>query len=365
VPPFERVITLLGATGFTGRLIAAELARRGMRFALAGRSAARLQTLAAQVGQPETLIVDVTHAPSLERLAQSSRVIINCVGPFVDFGEPVVRAAIAGGAHYLDTTGEQPFIKKVRAHDAAARASKVAVVPAMAFEVAVADCAVAVAAEGYDEVHAVEITYAVPLHPSNGTRRTALRMLQGDGYAYVGARWVREPLARRQIEVDFPPPLGRVPAVSFPSAEVITVPMHQTVREVRTFMAIPRAAAHALGLLRPVLPAAAWVAGALGGLVLGDDTDGPDERTRTADRFQIAIDVRGLRGGRTRTRRLLAAGTDPYGLTAVIAAEGAARLSRDDFARSGVLPPAAAVEPRDFLKALKTTGLTTTVHDEG
>ena len=67
------------------------------------------------------------------------QVLINCVGPFVDFGEPVVRAAIAAGTHYVDTTGEQPFVQAMLAHDTWAKDRGVAVVPALAFEIAIGD----------------------------------------------------------------------------------------------------------------------------------------------------------------------------------------------------------------------------------
>ena len=46
----ERVITVMGATGYTGRLIAAELHGRGVRFAIAGRSAQKLRELSGKVG---------------------------------------------------------------------------------------------------------------------------------------------------------------------------------------------------------------------------------------------------------------------------------------------------------------------------
>jgi saccharopine dehydrogenase-like NADP-dependent oxidoreductase len=34
-------------------------------------------------------------------------VVVNCAGPFVLYGEPMLRAAVETSTHYLDTTGEQ------------------------------------------------------------------------------------------------------------------------------------------------------------------------------------------------------------------------------------------------------------------
>jgi short subunit dehydrogenase-like uncharacterized protein len=354
-----RRIGVLGATGYTGRLIVAELRRRGVAVLAAGRNPEKLRQLSADFGEIETLEADVGDRAALDRLATRSRVIINTAGPFIDYGEPVVRAAIGNAVHYLDTTGEQPFMKAMLVHDARAREEGVAVVSAQAFEVAVADCAAAVGAEGFDDVAAVQVTYVAPLHASRGTQRTMLRMLQSTGYAYIGGKWVEEAPAKMTRHVEFPAPIGRVTAVSFPSAEVITIPRHLSVRAVRTFMSVPPIAAR---LLPATVPAVRAVMGTpLAQVVnywLGSGTGGPDEQTRAHDAFHIAVDVRGVCAGSARQRRVLVRGHDPYGLTAVIAAQAAVLMCRENYNRSGVLPPAAAFDPRLFLDYLKDFGLT-------
>ncbi|HVM96306.1 MAG TPA: saccharopine dehydrogenase NADP-binding domain-containing protein, partial [Candidatus Acidoferrales bacterium] len=124
----KQAVSVLGATGYTGGLIVRELRRRGVACVAGGRDAVKLQALAQSIGDIETLQVDVHDAASLARFAERSKVVINCVGPFVDHGEAVVRAAIEHGAHYLDTTGEQPFMKAMLEHDEWARRQNVAVV---------------------------------------------------------------------------------------------------------------------------------------------------------------------------------------------------------------------------------------------
>jgi short subunit dehydrogenase-like uncharacterized protein len=355
----QKIVGVLGATGYTGALIVRELQRRRIPLLAAGRNHDKLQRLAAEVGDLDFVEADVRDQASLERLAQRTKVIINTVGPFVEYGEPVVRTAIANGVHYLDTTGEQPFMKAMLAYDRRARERNVAIVSAHAFEVAVSDCAAAIAAEGFTEISTAHVTYATRFHPSQGTQRTVLRMLQSTGYAYVGGKWVEEAPARVVQYTHFPAPLGRVAAVSFPSAEVITIPRHLKVREVRVFMSVPAVAASLLSavapclslLLRTPLPRLAAAA-------IGTGTGGPDDKTRRHDEFRIAVDVRGVRGGAADHRRLLVHGRDPYGLTAVIAAYGAEQMCRDDYAAAGVLPPAAAFAPRPLLDYLKEFGLT-------
>ena len=354
-----RRISVLGATGYTGRLIVRELRRRGVTVLAAGRNPEKLRQLAAESNGIETFEADVGDPDSLDRLAARSRVLINTAGPFIDYGEPVVRAAIANGTHYLDTTGEQSFMKAMLVHDEWARDQGVAVVSAQAFEVAVADCAAAVAAEGFGDVAAVQVTYVTPFHVSQGTQRSALRILQSSGYAYVGGKWVEESLAKVTRRIEFPAPIGWVTAVSFPSAEVITIPRHMTVRTVRTFMSVPPIAARLLSATAPAVQALLRSPlGSLANYWIGSGTGGPDEQTRSRNALHIAVDVRGVRGGSARQRRVLVHGRDTYRLTAAIAAHGAILMRKDDYAKAGVLPPAAAFEPRPFLDHLKEFGLT-------
>jgi short subunit dehydrogenase-like uncharacterized protein len=116
-------VALLGATGFTGALTAAEIAARapeGFRWALAGRnrdklSAARERVLAARPGapEPELVVADVTDQRSLGALAEATRVLTTTVGPYALHGEPVVAACAEHGTGYLDLTGEPEFADRM------------------------------------------------------------------------------------------------------------------------------------------------------------------------------------------------------------------------------------------------------------
>ncbi len=348
-------IAVFGATGFTGRLVAAALHARDLPLLLAARDAGRLQALAAGLPGSELLVVRLEDRVALDALARRAAVLINCVGPFIDHGEPVLRAAIAHGTHYVDTTGEQPFVRAVQVHDTWARTTGATVVPALAFEIALADCAAALVAERLDEVDRVHVTYATQLHPSRGTARTAVRMLQEPGLALVDGVWVEEPPGRVLAHIDLPP--RRLTALSFPGAEVITIPRHTGARTTRTFLHLPSVPARLLATCAPALPVLARAAAPFAGLWLGRNSDGPDPNTRRRDQFQIAIDGRGRRGGQSVGRRVVVRGRDPYGLTAAIAALGAAWLRAGRARATGVHSPATAFDPRALLDALAEDGV--------
>jgi short subunit dehydrogenase-like uncharacterized protein len=122
-------IVLFGATGFTGALTAGYLAEHapdGLRWALAGRNQERLAEVRAGLGQayagsaggPATaelplLSADVTDPASLAALAERTAVVISTVGPYLEHGEPMVRACADAGTDYVDLTGEPEFVDRM------------------------------------------------------------------------------------------------------------------------------------------------------------------------------------------------------------------------------------------------------------
>jgi saccharopine dehydrogenase (NAD+, L-glutamate forming) len=129
--PYDLV--LFGATGFTGGLTAAYLARHapnGLRWALAGRNPAKLagvrdRIAAIDPGLAELplLTADATDPASLRAVAEGARVVASTVGPYVHHGEPLVAACAAAGTDYLDIAGEPEFVDLmyVRHHAEAVR----------------------------------------------------------------------------------------------------------------------------------------------------------------------------------------------------------------------------------------------------
>lgn len=121
-------VVILGASGFTGKYVI----REALKFlntpnsplkslALAGRSSSRLAQALKWAAHPNIppqiplLIADTTDPNSLTRLAGHAKLILNCVGPFRLYGEPVVAACVESGCDYLDICGEPEFMEKMEA----------------------------------------------------------------------------------------------------------------------------------------------------------------------------------------------------------------------------------------------------------
>jgi short subunit dehydrogenase-like uncharacterized protein len=110
-------VVLFGATGFTGGLTAEYLAAHadpGTRWALAGRNRSKLEAVRARLGPDHAdlplLEADVNDPASIRALAQNTRVVITTVGPYINYGEPLVAACAAAGTDYVDLTGEPEFV---------------------------------------------------------------------------------------------------------------------------------------------------------------------------------------------------------------------------------------------------------------
>ncbi|WP_019055657.1 saccharopine dehydrogenase family protein [Streptomyces prunicolor] len=108
-------IVVFGATGFTGRLAAEYLAEHlppGARWAIAGRSARKLEAVRDGLGLPDLpiLVADSADPAALAKVAASTRVLITTVGPYLKYGEALVKACAEAGTDYLDLAAEQEFV---------------------------------------------------------------------------------------------------------------------------------------------------------------------------------------------------------------------------------------------------------------
>ncbi|CAM5321521.1 putative trans-acting enoyl reductase [Streptomyces afghaniensis 772] len=134
-------IVLFGATSFAGALTAEYLAAQapeGLRWAIAGRSAQKLERLrerlpgGAEVG---VLRADVSDPDSVRALAEHARVVATTVGPYVTYGEELVAACADTGTDYLDLCGEPEFVDLMYVkHDARARETGARLVHAAGFD---------------------------------------------------------------------------------------------------------------------------------------------------------------------------------------------------------------------------------------
>lgn len=134
-------LVVYGATSFVGQLVTAHLVRRHgddgpLRWAIAGRSAEKLATVAADLGTGvEHIVADAADADALAAMAARTKVVVSTVGPYALHGSELVAAAVAAGTDHCDLTGEPQWMRRmIDAHHAEAEATGARIVHACGFD---------------------------------------------------------------------------------------------------------------------------------------------------------------------------------------------------------------------------------------
>src|SRR5215207_9565465 len=221
-------IVVFGATGYTGRLTAERLVAQGERPLLAGRSESRLAELAEQLGGQDWRLADVDRPESVAALLQPGDVLLTAVGPFKQWGEPALAAAIAAGGVYIDSTGEPTFIRRVfdEFGPSAARAGAT-LLPAMGYDFVPGALAGALALdEAGDAAVRVDVGYYAlgggPSSMSRGTRASLAAIALSPSFAFRGGA-VRTVRSAERVR-SFAAKGKDRPAISVGGAEHFTVP---------------------------------------------------------------------------------------------------------------------------------------------
>jgi short subunit dehydrogenase-like uncharacterized protein len=347
-------IAVYGATGFTGGLIARELKRLGADFLLGGRDARKLEALSEELGGTPFRAVALDDGAGLREMLEECSVVAACAGPFSLHGEPVVKAAVETGTHYLDTTGEQGFMRMIfERYGKRAEAEDAALVSGMGFDYVPGDLIAALTAEGMGPLEEIVVAYCVKgFTPTHGTALSGLEIMRGGDVVWSKGDWRDAPRSADGGRWHFPDPIGEQRMLRYPAGEQITVPRHIETARVRTLlngmvvpprlMPLAAAASPLLGLaMRTPLRRAA-------GAAIRRLPAAPSEEGRGKAQFTINCEAR----GKLCVRRGTVRGRDVYGLTAVSVAHGAILCTDPAYDRKGALAPAQAFDPSSFLDAL-------------
>ncbi|MET9373802.1 saccharopine dehydrogenase NADP-binding domain-containing protein [Streptomyces sp. NPDC002992] len=327
-------VTVFGAYGHTGRFVVAELLNRGFVPILSGRDADKLGDLAASRPGLEVRPAAVDDPAALDRALSGADAVINCAGPFAATAAPVIEAALRAGIPYVDVAAEIEANVDTFAHFAErATAAGTVVIPAMAFFGGLGDLLVTAAMDDWTTADEAHVAYGLSgWHPTAGTRTAgAVSRERRDGrrVVYSNGRLEYRDDAPPTLKWDFPAPMGVRPVIGeFTMADVVTVPSHLSIPEVRTYMTVEAA-----------------------GDLAAADTPKPaavDEHGRSAQTFLVDVVVRSGGG----ERRAVARGQDIYAVSAPLAVEALHRVLTGRTRVVGVASAGAIFDAPDFLRAL-------------
>jgi short subunit dehydrogenase-like uncharacterized protein len=199
-------VVLYGASGFVGRQTVAYFVQhgQGLRWALAGRSADRLAAVQRDTGasMAGVVVADAQDAAALDALARSGRVVLSTAGPFAVHGSELVAACVRHGTHYVDITGETPWVRGLidRHHTQAAR-DGTRIIPCAGFDSVPSDLGAwllvqALRKAGQTCVQA-KASYTVRGGFNGGTLASALNMLDTGQAALLADPYLLNPADAR------------------------------------------------------------------------------------------------------------------------------------------------------------------------
>ena len=342
-------IAVFGATGYTGRLVCEALVGAGARPLLAGRNADSLKALAADLGGGlETQTADVGRPATIGALVERGDVLVSCVGPFNKWGDAAVEAAIGAGAHYIDSTGESRFIRRVfEEYGPRAERAGCGLLTAFGYDFVPGNLAGALALEkAGDAAVKVAIGYFIS---GSGTKRTdamsggtaasAAGVAVDKAFGWRGGRLVEERPAKRVRSFDWN---GKdLTGFSLGSTEHLALPRIQPgLRDVDVYLGWlgPMSRVAQLGSLVGEVPGArAATKALLDRFGAKGSSGGPDAEARSKSGSRIVAEASDAAGNVL--ARALLEGPNGYSFTGDIIGWGARRAAEHGVEGSGALGP--------------------------
>lgn len=134
-------IIVFGATSFVGQIITRymheQFADGSIKWAIAGRSPSKLQSLSDTIGLAgvEQILANASDETALKQMCDRTKVVMSTVGPYALYGDLLVKACATTGTHYCDLTGEPQWIRKMQSrHEADAERSGARIVHCCGFD---------------------------------------------------------------------------------------------------------------------------------------------------------------------------------------------------------------------------------------
>jgi short subunit dehydrogenase-like uncharacterized protein len=305
-------LMIYGASGYTGRLAAAQARAANLPLVLAGRSREPLVHLAEDLDADYHVFDLETESAIAAALADVS-VLLNCAGPYVDTAEPLMQATIGAGVHYLDIAAELDSYRLAEKLDGEARAAGVMLLPGSGGSVAMLGCLAGHAAARVENPRSLAIALHVAGSMSRGSAISASRNLVTETLRRHSGQLVPRP-AGETAWFDFGG--GPVPCFAVTLPDLITIGRATRIPDVDTYV-------HVSGNAFPegdlaVLP------------------DGPNAAERDAHRYQAAVEMTAADG--TIVRSVLDT-VNGYSFTPMAATEAARRVLAGEV-RAGFQTPA-------------------------
>lgn len=229
---------IYGANGYTGRLIAEEACKRGLRPVLAGRNESQVRELAKRL-ELEYRVFPLENAEQTAENIADMEVVLHCAGPFSRTARIMLEACMLSKSNYMDITGEMSVFEYIFSQDKALRDAGICALPGVGFDVVPSDCLSAMLKrELPDASHLHLIISGGGGGISPGTTKTILEHL--DQGVFVRHNGRLEQVKAGSISRRFTH-LGRrkMVALSIPWGDLVSAYYSTGIKNIETYMAVP------------------------------------------------------------------------------------------------------------------------------
>ncbi len=395
-------VIVWGASGFTGRLVTEYLFGKygtggELRWAIAGRSQEKLETICVELGiasgSVPIIIADCFDSGSMQDLARDTKVVLTTVGPYAKYGSALVEACVMHGTHYCDLAGEVQWMRKmIDRFQSDAEASGARIVHSCGFDSIPSDIGVWFLQQEAQKLHGRRcadvklLVKAMKGGASGGTFASMMNALEESRRDRNIAKILVDPYALNPDGERNGPDGGDQTSVEFyDGTGVWTAPFvmaavnTRVVRRTNALLHYPygRDFKYSEATITGKGPTgwmkSAAVTAGLGGFMLASSFDfsrsilvnrvlpktgeGPNEEQRQAGFFNLLLV--GKLGNETLIRVRVTGDRDPgYGSTSKMLSESAVCLAMDDLgSKGGFWTPASAMADELYKRLVENAGL--------
>lgn len=286
---------LYGANGFTGKLIAEEAVRRGMKPVLAGRNPEAIGALARQLGC-EYRVFDLTNPDDIISSLDGITVVMHCAGLFSITARPMAEACIAAGVHYLDITGDFTVLEDLYTLDDAAKAAGVAMVPASGYDCVPTDCLALTLKEALPDATRLRLAMAGKPTLSPGTWRSTLEAVPRCGAIRRDGKLMTVPHAWHAEDIHFDDKTRH--AMTLPWGDISSAWRSTRIPHIEVYAAMTRSTVLTMRTVRGVacsILGTEWLQRLMQGTA-ARLVKGPSEKHRQSEIMRLRGDVWNERG---------------------------------------------------------------------
>lgn len=228
---------IYGANGYTGELIARRAVAQGQKPVIAGRSRAKVEQLAQELGL-EFRVFGLDNPDLLVDSIGDMNLVLHCAGPFSETAEPMMRACIQSKTHYLDITGEIKVFELAQSLGKQAQAAGVVLCPGVGFDVVPTDCVALKLKETLPDATRLILGFDSRAGFSPGTAKTSIEGMAEGGKVRREGQITTVKLAYQVKSIDFGD--GAKQAMTIPWGDVSTAYHTTGIPNIETFIPAPK-----------------------------------------------------------------------------------------------------------------------------